>query len=156
MEDKKEKTTKGGARWQEVVIGGVTGIALGAAPILTMLYANHLKFSIIDDKWINRDRFVMSAGHGSALLYAVLYAAGFNVTLDDLKSASSIKQLSDIVIGLERNSQDSNKTKANTTILRVLKNRDFGVKGPAAAVVYDTETTRLQEISLEEFEDDDE
>ena len=81
---------------------------------------------------------------------------GGHVTLDDLKSASSIKQLSDIVIGLERNSQDSNKTKANTTLLRVLKNRDFGVKGPAAAVIYDTETTRLQEISLEEFEDDDE
>lgn len=80
---------------------------------------------------------------------------GGHVTLDDLKSASSIKQLSDIVIGLERNSQDANKVKANTTVLRVLKNRDFGVKGPAAAVIYDTETTRLTEISMEEFNDDD-
>lgn len=79
---------------------------------------------------------------------------GGHVTLDDLKSASSIKQLSDIVIGLERNSQDANKVKANTTVLRVLKNRDFGVKGPAAAVIYDTETTRLTEISMEEFNDD--
>lgn len=80
---------------------------------------------------------------------------GGHVTLDDLKSASSIKQLSDIVIGLERNSQDSDKVKANTTVLRVLKNRDFGVKGPAAAVIYDTETTRLTEISMEDFDDAD-
>lgn len=80
---------------------------------------------------------------------------GGHVSLDDLKSSSSIKQLSDIVIGLERNSQDSDTTKANTTVLRVLKNRDFGVKGPASAVVYDNETTRLIEISLEEFENDD-
>lgn len=78
---------------------------------------------------------------------------GGHVSLDDLKSSSSIKQLSDIVIGLERNSQDANKTKANTTVLRVLKNRDFGTKGPASAVVYDAETTRLVETSLEDFED---
>ena len=79
---------------------------------------------------------------------------GGHVSLDDLKSSSSIKQLSDIVIGLERNSQDENPTKANTTVLRVLKNRDFGVKGPASAVVYDNETTRLIETSLEDFEDE--
>lgn len=77
---------------------------------------------------------------------------GGHVSLDDLKSASSIKQLSDIVVGLERNSQDTDKTKANTTVLRVLKNRDFGVKGPASAVVYDTDTTRLIEVSLDDFE----
>lgn len=79
---------------------------------------------------------------------------GGHVTLDDLKSASSIKQLSDIVIGLERNSQDEDRVKANTTILRVLKNRDFGTKGPAAAVIYDQDTTRLTEVSLEEFSED--
>lgn len=73
---------------------------------------------------------------------------GGHVTLDDLKSSSSIKQLSDIVIGLERNSQDEDVVKANTTVLRVLKNRDFGIKGPAAAVVYDKETTRLVETEL--------
>ena len=79
---------------------------------------------------------------------------GGHVSLDDLKSSSSIKQLSDIVIGLERNSQDENKVKANTTVLRVLKNRDFGTKGAAAAVVYDTETTRLVETALEEAGED--
>lgn len=65
---------------------GHPGIALGAANIIYTLYANHLNVSSIDDKWLNRDRFVMSAGHGSALLYATLYMAGFNLSLDDLKN----------------------------------------------------------------------
>jgi len=64
---------------------GHPGIALGAAPIITTLYANHLVVNPKDDKWINRDRFVMSAGHGSSLLYATLYMAGYEITLDDLK-----------------------------------------------------------------------
>lgn len=64
---------------------GHPGIVLGAAPIIYTLYKNHLNFSTVDPFWINRDRFVMSAGHGSALLYAILYMAGFNLTLDDLK-----------------------------------------------------------------------
>ena len=79
---------------------------------------------------------------------------GGHVSLDDLKSSSSIKQLSDIVIGLERNSQDEDAIKANTTILRILKNRDFGVKGPASAVLYDKETTRLIETDLDTSFDD--
>lgn len=64
---------------------GHPGIVLGAAPILYTLYANHINVSTSDEKWINRDRFVMSAGHGSALLYATLYMAGFNLSLEDLK-----------------------------------------------------------------------
>jgi len=64
---------------------GHPGIALGAAPILYTLYANHMNVSTSDENWMNRDRFVMSAGHGSALLYATLYMAGFNITLEDLK-----------------------------------------------------------------------
>lgn len=75
---------------------------------------------------------------------------GGRVTLDDLKDSSSVKQLSDIVIGIERNSQDPDKDKANTSILRVLKNRDFGQKGPATALYYETDTTRLVELSVEE------
>ncbi|MDD2181253.1 MAG: transketolase [Bacilli bacterium] len=65
---------------------GHPGIVLGAAPALYTLYKNHLNFSTVDPNWINRDRFVMSAGHGSALLYAMLYVAGFHITLDDLKN----------------------------------------------------------------------
>ncbi len=65
---------------------GHPGIALGAAPIIATVYGNQLKFNVNDEKWINRDRFIMSAGHGSALLYSTLFAAGFNITMDDLKS----------------------------------------------------------------------
>ncbi len=65
---------------------GHPGIVLSAAPILYTLYTNHLKFNPLDSHWINRDRFVLSAGHGSALLYSMLYALGYELTLDDLKS----------------------------------------------------------------------
>ncbi len=64
---------------------GHPGIALGAAPILYTLYAKHIHVSTSDTNWVNRDRFVMSAGHGSALLYATLYMAGFDIQLEDLK-----------------------------------------------------------------------
>lgn len=64
---------------------GHPGIVLGAAPIMYTLFAKHLDISIRDSKWINRDHFVMSAGHGSALLYATLYMAGFDISLEDLK-----------------------------------------------------------------------
>lgn len=64
---------------------GHPGIVLGAAPIIATLYANHIKVNQEDDKWINRDRFVMSAGHGSALLYATLFMAGFDLPFEELK-----------------------------------------------------------------------
>lgn len=72
---------------------GHPGIALGAAPIIYSLYGNHLKFMCNDDKWINRDRFVMSAGHGSSLLYSTLYMAGFPITLEDLQSFRKIDSI---------------------------------------------------------------
>ena len=64
---------------------GHPGIVLGAAPIIYTLYANHMNVSMSDPNWVNRDRFIMSAGHGSALLYATLYMAGYDLTLTDLK-----------------------------------------------------------------------
>lgn len=64
---------------------GHPGIVLGAAPIITTLYANHIKVNQEDDKWINRDRFVMSCGHGSALLYATLFMSGFDLPFEELK-----------------------------------------------------------------------
>ena len=78
---------------------------------------------------------------------------GGRVTLDDLKQSSSVKQLSDIVIGLERNGQADNEVEANTTKIRLLKDRDFGNKGVAAAAVYERETTRLIEVPTDEIED---
>ncbi len=69
---------------------GHPGIVLGAAPILYSLYANHLNINTKDYNWFNRDRFVMSAGHGSALLYATLFMSGFPLSLDDLKQFRQI------------------------------------------------------------------
>ncbi len=69
---------------------GHPGIVLGAAPALYALYAHHLNFDVEDPNYFNRDRFVMSAGHGSALLYATLYMAGFDLSLDDLKAFRQI------------------------------------------------------------------
>ena len=63
---------------------GHPGICLGAAPIIYTLYANQMKINPQDSVWPNRDRFVMSAGHGSALLYAMLFMAGYDVSIDDL------------------------------------------------------------------------
>ena len=63
---------------------GHPGIALGAAPILHTLYGKHLNVSPKHHQWINRDRFVLSAGHGSALLYSLLYLADFGLDIDDL------------------------------------------------------------------------
>lgn len=65
---------------------GHSGIVLGAAPIIYTLYAHHLRFDSNDPLFFNRDRFVLSSGHGSALLYATLAMAGFKIELDDLKS----------------------------------------------------------------------
>ena len=65
---------------------GHPGIVLGAAPIIYTLYAHHLNYDPTNPKYFNRDRFIMSAGHGSALLYSMLYFAGFNISLDDLKA----------------------------------------------------------------------
>lgn len=64
---------------------GHPGICLGAAPIIYTVFSKHLNYSIKDSTWLNRDRFIMSAGHGSALLYATMYMSGFELTIDDLK-----------------------------------------------------------------------
>ena len=65
---------------------GHPGMPLGAAAMAYTLWTRHLKFNPKDPHWFDRDRFVLSAGHGSALLYSLLYLTGYDVTLDDLKS----------------------------------------------------------------------
>ena len=72
---------------------GHPGIALGAAPIMYSLYAHHLNIDPNFPNFFNRDRFVMSAGHGSALLYATLYLAGFPIELEDLKKFRQINSI---------------------------------------------------------------
>ena len=72
---------------------GHPGIVLGAAPILYTLYAHHMRIDPEHPDYFNRDRFVMSAGHGSALLYATLYLSGFGITLEDLKNFRQIDSI---------------------------------------------------------------
>ena len=64
---------------------GHPGIVLGAAPMAYSLFVNQLNINIDNPQWINRDRFILSAGHGSALLYAINHLVGYDVTIDDLK-----------------------------------------------------------------------
>jgi transketolase len=65
---------------------GHPGLPMGAADIATVLFTQFLKFDAADPKWPDRDRFVLSAGHGSMLLYALLYLTGnTDMTLDQLK-----------------------------------------------------------------------
>src|SRR5438309_2568922 len=64
---------------------GHPGMPMGAAPMAHVLWTRHLRFNPKDPRWPNRDRFVLSAGHGSMLLYALLHLAGFDLTLDDLR-----------------------------------------------------------------------
>ncbi len=65
---------------------GHPGIVLGAAPIAHTLFTRHLNINSQDEQWFNRDRFVLSAGHGSALLYMLLHLSGFNISMEDLKN----------------------------------------------------------------------
>jgi len=64
---------------------GHPGTPMALAPLAYVLWTQHLRFNPADPNWLNRDRFVLSAGHASMLLYSVLYLAGYDLTLDDLK-----------------------------------------------------------------------
>ncbi|MDO7873316.1 transketolase [Hymenobacter sp. ASUV-10] len=64
---------------------GHPGLPLGAAPMAYVLFSRFLRFNPQDPQWPNRDRFVLSAGHGSALLYSLLHLYGYDLMLDDLK-----------------------------------------------------------------------
>lgn len=72
---------------------GHPGIVLGAAPIIYTLYAHHLRIDPENPTYYNRDRFILSAGHGSALLYATLYMAGYPIELEDLKAFRQIDSI---------------------------------------------------------------
>ncbi|MGK4034175.1 transketolase, partial [Pediococcus acidilactici] len=64
---------------------GHPGLPIDAAPMAYTLWEKFLQFNPQDPKWINRDRFVLSAGHGSAMLYSLLHLNGFDLPLAELK-----------------------------------------------------------------------
>ncbi|HWW47775.1 MAG TPA: transketolase [Xanthobacteraceae bacterium] len=73
---------------------GHPGLPMGAADIATVLFTQFLKFDPSDPKWADRDRFVLSAGHGSMLLYALLYLTGYEaMTIDQIKNFRQLGSL---------------------------------------------------------------
>jgi transketolase len=64
---------------------GHPGLPLGAAPMAYVLWIRHLKHNPLNPDWFDRDRFILSAGHGSALLYSLLFATGYGLSLDQIK-----------------------------------------------------------------------
>ncbi len=76
---------------------GHPGMPMGMADVATVLFKYHLRFSPKNPEWINRDRFILSAGHGSMLLYSLLYLTGYkSISLEDIKS---FRQLNSICAG---------------------------------------------------------
>jgi len=76
---------------------GHPGLPMGMADVATILFKNFLKFNPRNPSWINRDRFVLSAGHGSMLLYSLLYLTGYkSISLNDIKN---FRQLNSICAG---------------------------------------------------------
>lgn len=65
---------------------GHPGLPMGAAPMTYVLWSRHLKANPKNSHWVDRDRFVLSAGHGSMMLYSMLHLAGYKVSIDDLKN----------------------------------------------------------------------
>src|SRR5512144_1699186 len=65
---------------------GHPGMPMGAADMAFVLWTRHLRFDPREPRWLGRDRFILSGGHGSMLLYSLLHLAGFDCTLDDLQS----------------------------------------------------------------------
>ena len=86
---------------------GHPGMPMGMAEIATALWTNHLKHNPSNPNWFDRDRFVLSNGHGSMLLYSLLHLTGYKLTLEDLKDFRQLKSKTpghpeyDIDIGVE-------------------------------------------------------
>ena len=72
---------------------GHPGLPLGAAPIAYAIWANQMKHSPKNLNWANRDRFILSAGHGSALIYSLFHLFGYGVSMDDLKNFRQLDSL---------------------------------------------------------------
>src|SRR4030067_2564281 len=65
---------------------GHPGMPMACAPIVYVLYSKYMKHNPANPKWLNRDRVVLSAGHGSMLLYSILHLCGYDLSLEELKN----------------------------------------------------------------------
>ena len=72
---------------------GHPGLPLGSAPMAYELWANHMNHNPKNPKWANRDRFILSGGHGSTLLYSLLHFYGYGLTMDDMKEFRQLDSL---------------------------------------------------------------
>ena len=73
---------------------GHPGMPMGMADVATVLFKYHLRFNPKNPNWINRDRFILSAGHGSMLLYSLLYLCGYkSISIDDIKKFRQLKSI---------------------------------------------------------------
>ena len=75
---------------------GHPGICLGAAPIMAALLSSHMNITPECKDWMNRDRFILSAGHGAPLLYSALHLAGYDISMSDMKN---LRQLGSVTAG---------------------------------------------------------
>ena len=69
----------------ETANSGHPGLPLGMADVATVLFSEFINFDAKDPDWIDRDRFILSGGHGSMLLYSLLHLTGYKLSIDDLK-----------------------------------------------------------------------
>ena len=79
---------------------GHPGMPMGMADVATVLFSKFLKFDAADPAWPDRDRFVLSAGHGSMLLYSLLYLTGYpKITIDNIKRFRKVDSPCAVVVG---------------------------------------------------------
>ena len=72
---------------------GHPGAPMGMADIAYVLWSKFLKHNPLNPKWLNRDRFVLSNGHGSMLLYSLLHLSGYKLTIEDIKNFRQLHSL---------------------------------------------------------------
>lgn len=72
---------------------GHPGMPMGCAPIAYRLYSKYMRHNPVNPKWMNRDRFILSAGHGSMLLYSILHLCGYEISLNDIKNFRQWKSI---------------------------------------------------------------
>ena len=77
---------------------GHPGMPMGMADVATVLFKYYLKFNPKNPDWLNRDRFILSAGHGSMLLYSLLYLTGYTkIQIEDIKNFRQLNSICEVI-----------------------------------------------------------